>query len=202
MSLLYLVWGMQQPVSAAERMLLTVIGDKADDDGHAEIDQENLPMLTGMGASELYDALERLQADDFLEYLIDGDPELPDPIFVIVDLRMLNRSPTENQTVSAERLICRPKPDRPKQLVYVIEVVDDCGCKIGISQNVENRLRNLQRTCGKTLRIHATFPFDNARKVEMAAHAHFHKHRIYGEWFMLSPAAAASYLSSVLEPQL
>jgi len=58
--------------------------------------------------------------------------------------------------------------------------------KVGISNNITNRLTYLQSACPQRLNIVAICPSDNARKDEAKLHARFEQKRINGEWFRLN----------------
>lgn len=65
--------------------------------------------------------------------------------------------------------------------------------KIGVSQNVEQRLREIQTGCPYRVEIVKFWKSENATKVEKALHHRFAEHRMEGEWFKL-PDSALAYL--------
>jgi hypothetical protein len=58
----------------------------------------------------------------------------------------------------------------------------DSPVKIGYTENVERRLRELQNM--SPLQLHVLWTLDNAgRDVERQLHERFREHRLWGEWF-------------------
>ena len=56
--------------------------------------------------------------------------------------------------------------------------------KIGISNNVKNRLINLESSCGVSLELfYYTLPCDNSESIEKEMHEIFKDDRAKGEWF-------------------
>ena len=81
--------------------------------------------------------------------------------------------------------------------VYVIEHVDSGNIKIGISQNVAQRLSDLQSAAPGLLVLKATFECadrKSAQVVEKLAHGAFWKSRVNREWFRIPAYRAAKVL--------
>jgi T5orf172 domain len=72
-----------------------------------------------------------------------------------------------------------------KHYVYFIQRADKC-VKIGVTKNLERRLKTLQTANNKELLIVAKFPFDSrmqAFDMERQLHERFAGFRMQGEWF-------------------
>ncbi len=59
------------------------------------------------------------------------------------------------------------------------------SCKIGIADDVEARVKQLQSGCPETIEILGRWPHAQARKKERCLHTHFKNKRKNGEWFAL-----------------
>lgn len=83
--------------------------------------------------------------------------------------------------------------------VYVISCLgtEKPLCKIGVADSPERRLHALSTSSPHELRLEMARYFDNARAVEAKAHHHFRNKRANGEWFFVSAADAALYLSTI-----
>ena len=74
-------------------------------------------------------------------------------------------------------------------------------CKIGVSKNVENRLRCLQTGFPYQLQIKSTYQTNNAYKVEKSLHKEYERFRreldfeykLKGEWFNLGEKQIADF---------
>lgn len=72
------------------------------------------------------------------------------------------------------------------QQVYIIENPSAGIIKIGISEDVEKRLLNLQNACGQKLNVlFITKGVPAAYELEQQLHLKFKAKRLYGEWFDL-----------------
>jgi len=84
------------------------------------------------------------------------------------------------------------------QCVYVIYNKEYDITKIGISQNPETRLIELETGAGCELVIkHQTMPLMNARQIEKLCHKHFKPHHKRGEWFYIDPARVIEYIKTL-----
>lgn len=74
----------------------------------------------------------------------------------------------------------------PMKSIYVVE--NERGLvKIGVSQNVDQRLKTLSKQGGFTIcHLYATESCSNAFKIENYVHKCLRKYRINGEWFSVS----------------
>lgn len=70
------------------------------------------------------------------------------------------------------------------QYLYIIKCQD--FFKIGVANDVENRLSQLSTGNPFPLVVEVTYAFDNAEVVERALHQRFKEQRTRGEWFELS----------------
>lgn len=74
-------------------------------------------------------------------------------------------------------------------------------CKIGISHNPSNRLKQVQADCEQRIVLVAKFPFwcrQHALMVEKAFHKACAGYRLHGEWFDMSPADAVGVMTESL----
>lgn len=83
--------------------------------------------------------------------------------------------------------------------VYVIRAGDNGPIKIGMTDNVAARWKQLQSSNALPLSVEAAFPFsdrERARKIERALHASFSPGRLIGEWFR-PDSQAGHFLSGI-----
>lgn len=82
------------------------------------------------------------------------------------------------------------KPDQRQCSIYVI--TSTSATKIGISRNKVVRLQNLQSWVPEKLTLvwSAPGPQYSIKRVEAAVHADLSAHRLFGEWFAISPDVA------------
>jgi hypothetical protein len=83
--------------------------------------------------------------------------------------------------------------------VYLIQGEKSKLTKIGISDNPEIRLKQLQRYNTETLTLCSTLECNGkaeARQTEKELHEFFASHRVRGEWFKLTPNQILSKVSS------
>ena len=69
-------------------------------------------------------------------------------------------------------------------MVYLL--TDGSQVKIGVSGNLEQRLRNLQTGTGRKIELLAKYEVSSisvAKRVENLLHKHYDQYRLYGEWF-------------------
>jgi hypothetical protein len=74
----------------------------------------------------------------------------------------------------------------PQRRIYFIQGVDGGPIKIGVANDPQRRLSDLQRTSPVRLQILATEPGDLLE--EAALHQKFKSDRMHGEWFNDTPA--------------
>lgn len=88
-----------------------------------------------------------------------------------------------------------PQDSRLRQYIYIIKNPLNETIKIGVAQDVEKRLHQLQTGAGVELElVYQSMVCSNAFSIERDVHAHFEKYRTFGEWFKLNPDAAINYL--------
>jgi hypothetical protein len=77
-----------------------------------------------------------------------------------------------------------PRPEHPTR-VYFVQAGESGPVKIGVTGNIEDRVRTMQTGSPQPLRVLATFPggFD----LEARLHRMFAPHRVHGEWFAPAP---------------
>jgi hypothetical protein len=69
---------------------------------------------------------------------------------------------------------------------FIYAIKDESSrVKLGMADNVDKRLRELQTGNAEVLTIMYLWPVDNMRKAEAAVHTIFSAYRIRGEWFRL-----------------
>jgi len=73
----------------------------------------------------------------------------------------------------------RKKKAKSKSVVYFIQSATGGPIKIGITDNLKFRLKQLQSCCPFQLIVKAVSPDDG----EKSLHDEFAKHRLHGEWF-------------------
>ena len=83
--------------------------------------------------------------------------------------------------------------------VYFIEAVGAGRVKIGVSSDVDGRLRSLCKQSPFPLRL--LFAIDGDRKQERALHRRFDAFRVCGEWFRVA-GELAEYLGSLCDRAL
>jgi hypothetical protein len=89
-----------------------------------------------------------------------------------------------------------PAPREPNTFGYVYLVQSDTGhCKIGSSQSVARRIRQLQSANPGALVLLHQFPSANAQLDEYALHKRFDDRRVRNEWFALTDADIAGIRS-------
>jgi len=92
----------------------------------------------------------------------------------------------------------KKKPQKPPRtydnFVYLVHASGHW--KLGVSQNVEQRLRELQTGCPFRVEIVKFWKSEHATKVERALHRRFAEHRMEGEWFKL-PENSVTYLKGI-----
>lgn len=80
-------------------------------------------------------------------------------------------------------------------IVYFIQQGTDGPIKIGITTNLDNRLRTFQTASPVRLRVLRTEP--GGRKRELQLHRRFRSHRMEGEWFQPQPVLAYIHAAPV-----
>lgn len=82
------------------------------------------------------------------------------------------------------------------QSVYIVEK-EDGAVKIGISQDVQKRIRALSKQGGfKVVNQFYTEPCSNAHEIEREMHLKYKRFRIDGEWFKISFDTGVSALKN------
>jgi hypothetical protein len=93
----------------------------------------------------------------------------------------------------------------PSCSVYVIEAKDAGLVKVGISENIKDRLLALQEASPTNLSLYLHIEARDryhAREIEQRAHAALAASRHHGEWFKVKPHIAAQAVrDSWTEPQ-
>lgn len=78
----------------------------------------------------------------------------------------------------------KKEPKKRSGYVYIVKT-DDNFYKVGITNNVKNRIRGLQTSNPKKLELVGSFYSKDYQGLESHLHGKFDKHRRSGEWFEL-----------------
>lgn len=129
-----------------------------------------------------------------------GTTVLEFPLFVIVNVMFVmlawlrNSAKTENEVTenimkddTSSRILSRTKIDSTYYL-YLIEQSGTGYVKIGISNNVQKRLKSLQTGSPQTLNLLHSIGFPNkntAQHIEQVLHKQYQDQQVSGEWFTL-----------------
>ena len=88
-----------------------------------------------------------------------------------------------------------PQDNRMRQHLYIIKNPLNETIKIGVAQNVEKRLKQLQTGAGIELElVYQSLICSNAFSIEKDIHSAFEKYRTFGEWFKLSPEQVIAFV--------
>lgn len=100
-------------------------------------------------------------------------------------------------------------PNHPQRFLYVIAASPAGPVKLGVSNDPERRLRQLQTGHAERLHLFHTEPVDSERSrlFERLLHRDINHHRQHGEWFRLTAEAAILHVQFTiieydLEPDL
>jgi phage regulator Rha-like protein len=90
-----------------------------------------------------------------------------------------------------------PQDKRLRQYIYVIKNPLNETVKIGVAQNVNDRIKQLQTGAGVELELlYQSLICSNAFSIETEVHSKFEKYRTFGEWFKVSPNIVIEFLES------
>jgi len=102
-------------------------------------------------------------------------------------------SPSEIfQRNQEERRIEEQKQKQKAVYLYLIADPDRNVCKIGVSTNPKERLRNLQTAYPFPLSLQQTERVSKPFYIERLVHKHLSDHALSGEWFVFSPLKESS----------
>jgi len=76
------------------------------------------------------------------------------------------------------------KNSLPLSFVYILQCEETSRFKIGITQNLDQRLKEIQANCPTQLRLVFSFP-TVGQDVERCLHKQFECYRLHGEWFSI-----------------
>lgn len=88
---------------------------------------------------------------------------------------------------------------RHQPCVYAVE--NDYGVKVGVTNDVINRRRELERSCGGPVRLLRSWDMptrERAKLVEAWTHWRLREDRTVGEWFYTHPLTACAVVESVI----
>ena len=87
-----------------------------------------------------------------------------------------------------------PQDNRLRQHLYIIKNPLNETIKIGVAQDVEKRLRQLQTGAGIELElVYQSLICSNAFSIEKDIHTKFEEYRTFGEWFRISPEQVIAF---------
>lgn len=88
-----------------------------------------------------------------------------------------------------------PQDRRNRQFVYVIENMDNGAIKVGVAQDPEKRLAQLQTgNVSELCLVYQSYVCSNAFNIESLVHQHFEDKHIRGEWYSASKDDVIQYL--------
>lgn len=88
-----------------------------------------------------------------------------------------------------------PQNNKLRQYIYVIKNPLNETVKIGVAQDVDKRIRQLQTGAGIELElIYKSIICSNAFAIERDVHEYFKEYRTFGEWFKISPEVVIDFL--------
>ena len=88
-----------------------------------------------------------------------------------------------------------PQDNRNRQYIYVIKNPLNETVKIGVAQDVEKRIKQLETRAGIQLElIYKSMICSNAFSIERDVHKHFEEYRTFGEWFKINPSTVINFL--------
>jgi len=91
----------------------------------------------------------------------------------------------ERDALPSNRVDCSITPI--PTIVYIITTDEYAGIfKIGITNDIQRRLRDMQTACPFMLFAFRSYTVINPMAVEAMLHSFFHKKRLCGEWFKLN----------------
>jgi hypothetical protein len=76
------------------------------------------------------------------------------------------------------------KREQPVSFVYALQCEETSRVKIGITQNVRQRLKDIRAMCSTNLRLILCVPAIG-QEVELFLHREFDRFRLHGEWFAI-----------------
>jgi len=100
---------------------------------------------------------------------------------------------TENGYKVLTRFIAPVSIKQPNK-IYVIAMSGTTSIKIGITQNISNRLKGLQHSNPQDLTIEYVNTCENVKKIESLVHKYFSESRLNGEWFDLDYRIAIDFI--------
>lgn len=88
-----------------------------------------------------------------------------------------------------------PQNNKLRQYIYVIKNPLNETVKIGVAQDVDKRIKQLQTGAGIELElIYKSMICSNAFAIERDVHEHFKEYRTFGEWFKVNPEIVIDFL--------
>ena len=90
--------------------------------------------------------------------------------------------------------------DSAKSYLYIMHDDSNNNIKIGVTNNIDRRLSELQTASAGALNMMYISPkCDNAYEIERKVHDHFSAYRKNGEWFSVAPYLVIAYIESLFD---
>jgi len=193
-----------QGLSSPEKFVLLVYCNHAQPDGCAWPHPQRVADETGLPLEEV----ERTRSALAGKGLIDLNPDvgLPIPYAVQVNinaLHALRRTPQEYESGEWVQTLDFPEsgpPPKRTSVVYLIGTPGSSIAKIGVSKNLDNRLRGLQGSSAAPVEVLWHEPGDRLKEAWL--HARFSHLNSHGEWFDfgdLDPVATVANMAKKYE---
>lgn len=88
-----------------------------------------------------------------------------------------------------------PQNNKLRQYIYVVKNPLNETVKIGVAQDVDKRIKQLQTGAGIELElIYKSMICSNAFAIEKDVHKYFEEYRTFGEWFKINPEVVINFL--------
>lgn len=182
-------------IKGPEKLLLLAYTNRTDPDGYCWTSEEQIADDCGTDINIVQQVKDQLLERNLLKWIqstnIHGEPGTLTRINLPL-LESMARKPAEydiDEVTSAT-----PAPSQTKEkVVYVVGDGHSGIVKIGITENLNSRLKTLQSGSPHELRVLCTF----RSGIELEAHLHkrFEKRRLQGEWFDFTGVDAVALIS-------
>ena len=181
MTMKAMFWGFKlKGISSVVKLVAICLGDNAHDDVHGEVSIPYICEFAGAEPEEILAALEELsesagvtfeRAAGLIRFWLPIEIERPTPA----------------------------TPDRRQCSIYVITSAS--ATKVGISRDKVVRLQNLQSWVPEKLTLVWSTPGPQhaIKRIEAAVHTDLSEHRLFGEWFAVTPDAAIESIKKQMQ---
>lgn len=83
-----------------------------------------------------------------------------------------------------------------KDLIYLLNESGSEKYKIGITNNLKTRLKNIQTGCPEEITVISTFHSPYVTIIEKRLHKKFELNKTNGEWFLLNDSDVFSFINN------